>query len=126
VVGAYFVVSFHSPHYTFKEELQACVDDLGIEIRIAHYPPYCSKWNPVEHRVFPHMMRAMQGVIFTTHELVKALIENTATKTGLCVVAHIISKVYETGKKVAEDFKDTMRILFDETLGQWKVDRGIR
>jgi len=106
-------------HYIFKEELQACADDWGIEIRIAHYPPYCSKWNPVEHRVFPHLTRAMQGVIFTTHELVKELIENATTKTGLRVVAHIISTVYETGKKVAENFKDTMRILFDETLGQW-------
>ena len=108
-----------SRHYTFKEALQACANDLGIEIRIAHYPPYCSKWNPVEHRVFPHMTRAMQGVIFTTHELVKELIENTTTKTGLRVVAHIMTKVYETGKKVAADFKDTMHILFDETLGQW-------
>jgi hypothetical protein len=106
-------------HDVFKEALQVCANDLGIEIRIAHYPPYCSKWNPVEHRVFPHMTRAMQGVIFTTHELVKELIENTTTKTGLRVVAHIISKVYETGQKVAADFKDTMRILFDEALGQW-------
>jgi len=106
-------------HYIFKQKLQALVDDLGIEIRMAHYPPYCSKWNPVEHRVFPHITRAMQGVIFTSHTLVKELIETTSTKTGLQVVAHIVTKVYETGRKVADDFKDTMRILFDENLGQW-------
>jgi hypothetical protein len=106
-------------HYILKQELQALVDDLGIEIRLAHYPPYCSKWNPVEHRVFPHMTRAMQGVVFTSHELVKTLIETTSTKTGLQVVAHLITTVYETGKKVAADFKDTMHIVFDEFLGQW-------
>src|SRR5271154_2986416 len=39
-------------HYLFKEDLQALVDRLGIEIRVAHYPPYCSKYNPIEHRLF--------------------------------------------------------------------------
>jgi len=106
-------------HYIFKQKLQALVDDLGVEIRMAHYPPYCSKWNPVEHRVFPHMTRAMQGVVFTSHILVKELVETTSTKTGLQVIAHIVSKVYETGQKVADGFKNTMRILFDDHLGQW-------
>ena len=106
-------------HYIFKQELQDLVDELGVEIQMAHYPSYCSKWNPVEHRVFPHMTRAMQGVVFTSHELVKDLIETTSTKTGLQVVAHIVSKGYEIGKKTTDDFKDTMRILFDENLGKW-------
>ena len=41
------------------------------EIRIGHYPPYCSKYNPIEHRLFPHVTRAGQGVIFTSVALVK-------------------------------------------------------
>lgn len=106
-------------HYIFKQELQNLADELGVEIRMAHYPPYCSKWNPVEHRVFPHMTRAMEGVIFTSHELVKELIETTSTKTGLQVTAHIVTKVYETDRKVANDFKDSMPIIFDERLGKW-------
>jgi len=32
---------------------------------------------------------------------------------------HIIDKVYQTGRKVADDFKQTMRIVFDEVLPQW-------
>jgi len=108
-----------SRHYIFKSELQRLVDRLGVEIRMAHYPPYCSKWNPVEHRVFPYLTRSMQGVILTSHTLVKDLIEKTTTRTGLQVVAHIIDKVYETGRKVADDFKETMRIVFDDYLGQW-------
>jgi hypothetical protein len=32
-----------SRHYIFKQDLQALVKELGIEIRIAHYPPYTSK-----------------------------------------------------------------------------------
>lgn len=90
-----------------------------MEIRMAHYPPYCSKWNPVEHRVFPHLTRAMQGVVLTSHALVKDLIEKTTTRTGLQVVVQIMDQVYETGRKVADDFKETMRIVFDDHLGQW-------
>ena len=108
-----------SRHYIFKQDLQALVDELGIEIRIAHYPPYTSKWNPIEHRVFPHITRSLQGIILKTHKLMKELIEKTTTKTGLKVVANIINKVYQTGRKVAKDFKKSMKIIFDKKLRLW-------
>ena len=47
---------------------------MEIEIIIAHYPPYKSKYNPIKHRLFYHITRAGQGVIFTILELVKALV----------------------------------------------------
>lgn len=56
-----------SRHYLFKQDLQALANELGISIRVAHYPPYTSKWNPIEHRLFPHITRALQGVILKTH-----------------------------------------------------------
>ena len=108
-----------SRHYIFKEDLQKLVDEIGIEIRVAHYPPYTSKWNPIEHRLFPHITRYLEGVIFKSHELVKELIERTTTTTGLKVKSNIIKKVYETGRKYSADFKETMRIIFDKFLGQW-------
>jgi hypothetical protein len=88
-----------SRHDLFKQDLQGLADELGIEIRIAHYPPYCSKYNPIEHRLFPHVTRAGQGVIFTSTELVEELMENTHTATGLEAFVHVIDKVYETGEK---------------------------
>jgi hypothetical protein len=108
-----------SRHYIFKQDLQKLVDEIGIEIRIAHYPPYTSKYNPIEHRLFPHITRACQGVIFTSIELVKELIEQTTTAKGLSVTVQIIDKAYETGRKVADDFKETMSIVFDDFLPQW-------
>ena len=108
-----------SRHYIFKQDLQALADEIGIEIRIAHYPPYCSKWNPIEHRLFPHVTRACQGVIFTSVELVKELMRKTHTKTGLKTFVHIIDRTYHTGRKVAADFKEDMRILFDDFLPRW-------
>lgn len=111
--------SNHTHHYIFKEDLQKLADELGIEIRIAHYPPYCSKYNPIEHRLFPHVTRACQGVIFTSLDLVKVLMEKTKTSKGLKVIVQIIEKVYQTGRKVAEDFKANMRIVFDSVLPRW-------
>jgi len=105
--------------YLFKEDLQRLVDRLGIEIRVAHYPPYCSKYNPIEHRLFPHLTRACQGVIFHTVELVKGLMERARTATGLEVTVGILDKVYRTGRRYAVDFKETMRIVFDDVLPKW-------
>jgi transposase len=106
-------------HYIFKEDLQKLVDELGIEIRIAHFPPYCSKFNPIEHRLFPHVTRACQGVVFSSVALVKQLMEKTHTKKGLRVVVKVLDTVYQTGRKVAEGFKEQMRIVFDAFLPQW-------
>jgi hypothetical protein len=108
-----------SRQYLFKQDLQKLADEIGLEIRMAHYPPYTSKYNPIEHRLFPHITRACQGVIFTSLQLVKELIEKTRTSTGLKVTVQIIDKVYLTGRKVADDFKETMPLVFDDFLPQW-------
>ena len=105
--------------YLFKEALQKLVDEIQIEIRIAHYPPYTSKWNPIEHRLFPHITRAMQGVLLKSQALVKELIEKATTKAGLTVQAKIINQIYQTGKKVTTGFRENMKIIFDEVLGKW-------
>jgi hypothetical protein len=55
----------------------------------------------------------------TTYQLTKELIEKTTTKSGLKVVACIFNKFYKTGRKVAANFKKSMRIVFDKSLGQW-------
>ncbi len=105
--------------YLFKQDLQALVDELGIEIRIAHYPPYTSKYNPIEHRLFPHLTRVCQGVIFDSVEMVKDLMAKATTRTGLKVLTTILHRIYMTGRKVASDFKQTMKIIFDDYLPRW-------
>ena len=105
--------------YLFKEELEKLADLLKLEIRVAHYPPYCSKHNPIEHRLFPHVTRACQGVVFHCVEIVKELIAKTKTRTGLKVTVDVIDKVYEVGKKYAIGFKKNMRLIFDQHLPKW-------
>jgi len=41
-----------SRHHIFKQDIQNLSNSIGVEIRMAHYPPYTSKYNPIEHRVF--------------------------------------------------------------------------
>src|SRR5665213_3981939 len=106
-------------HYLFKEDLQRLAGGLGLELRVAHYPPYCSKHNPIEHRVFPHVTRACQGVIFHTVEVAKQFIERAKTSTGLRVTVSLLDKAYATGRKYAEGFKTAMKILFDDYLPKW-------
>jgi len=108
-----------SRYYIFKEKLQEAVNKIGIEIRIAHYPPYTSKYNPIEHRLFPHVTRACKGLIFKTINIVKEAIKQTSTKTGLKVFASISNKIYHTGKKVTDGFKENMKIIFDAILPRW-------
>jgi Rhodopirellula transposase DDE domain len=108
-----------SRYYVFKEALQALVNEIGIEIRIAHYPPYTSKYNPIEHRLFPHLSRACRGVIFDSVNTVSELMAKATTQKGLQVFTTIIDQTYQIGKKVAEGFKETMEIFFDDFLPQW-------
>jgi hypothetical protein len=105
--------------YLFKEDLQKLANRLGIEIRVAHYPPYCSKYNPIEHRLFPHLTRACRGVIFHTLGTVRYYMAKAKTTPGLKVKVSILEKVYETGRKYAAGFKKTMKIAFDRFLPKW-------
>ena len=105
--------------YLFKEDLQGLANRLGLEVRMAHYPPYCSKHNPIEHRVFPHITRACQGVIFHTVDIARQFLERTKTTSGLRVTVRILDKGYQTGRKYAADFKHNMNILFDDHLSKW-------
>jgi Rhodopirellula transposase DDE domain len=105
--------------YLFKEDLQKLADRLGLEIRVTHYPPYCSKYNPVERRLFCHLTRACQGVLFDSVATVKRLLEKTRTAAGLGVVVGVLEKVYQTGRKYAEGFKKNLKILFDDFLPKW-------
>ena len=103
----------------FKEALQTLANQVGLEIRVAQYPPYCSKHNPIEHRLFPHVTRACQGVVFHSVAIAKHFMEKAKTSQGLKVTVDILTGVYVTGKKCAANFLETMSILFDDVLPRW-------
>lgn len=108
-----------SRRYVFKYHLEQLADRLQLELRVAHYPPACSKYNPIEHRFFPHVTRACQGVIFTTLGLVQKKMAETRTETGLRTTVAVLGGDYPTGEKVPKGYKKSMRIIFDEELPAW-------
>jgi len=103
----------------FQQDLQALATQIGLEIRIAHYPSYCSKHNPIEHRVFCHVTRACEGVVFDSVGTVRQLMEKTRTRTGLEVTVDVLDRVYEAGRKAAEHLKSALKIARDTVLPKW-------
>ena len=103
----------------FKEDLQNISNQMNLDIQVAHYPPGTSKWNPIEHRIFPHITRSLSGVLLNSINLAKELIEGTTTTTGLKVFTRISKKIYEKGRKLSEDFNEKINIIHDDVLGQW-------
>jgi hypothetical protein len=105
--------------HLFRTDLQRLVNDLGLEIRVAHYPPYASKYNPIEHRLFPHLSRVCRGVIFHTIDLVAELMRKASTRTGLSVVVDIVDRVYQIGRKASQAAKDAVNVIRDTVLPRW-------
>lgn len=104
--------------YLFKADLQTLANRLGKTFRVLHYPPYCSKWNPIEHRLFCHLSRACRGMVLSSVELVKRLMEQAGTRTGLRVAVDIVGTQYATGRKVAQSVKDGLNLHRDDFLPQ--------
>jgi hypothetical protein len=103
-------------HYVFKKELMRFAEETGLSVIVCHYPPYCSKWNPIEHRLFCHVHKAMSGIVFTDYETIREAISQTATSTGLTVVVRLNLKEYETGIKVDKTSIDPKRILYHQQI----------
>ena len=97
-------------HHAFKQQMLALAATIGKDLVICHYPPYASKWNPIEHRLFAHVHHAIQGTVFSDYKIVKELIEKTSTDTGLKVNVRILDKQFDTGIKTDKTQIDFSRI----------------
>ena len=102
-----------------KHDLHALRNALGIPIRVAPYPAYCSQLNPIERRLFCHVTRACQGGLFDSLPTVIDLMRKTSTQTGWSVTVRVLDKVYEAGRKVAAAFKQNMPMVFETFLPKW-------
>ena len=103
-------------HHIFKKEMLEFARETGLTIKVCHFPPYHSKWNPIEHRLFCHIHRAMSGNVFTSYETVEMLIKQTSTKQGLSVIVRLNINEYKTGIKIDKNEIDYTRISFHEKI----------
>lgn len=103
-------------HHTFKKQLLILAKKTGIDFIICHYPPYASKWNPIEHRLFCHVHKAIEGVVFSDYNTVKELFSKTKTDTGLKVFTRLNLKEYPIGIKTDKSELDFSRIHFNQNI----------
>jgi hypothetical protein len=108
-----------SKRYVFKYHLERAANRIGLEIRVVHYPPYCSKYNPIEHCFFPHVTRACQGLLLTSTEITCQAMSRTSTKQGLKTTVHVLAGDYPIKEGYPESYPNAMKIRFDEELPAW-------
>lgn len=87
----------------WKQQLQEQLcDRFGLTVTVCHYPTGCSKWNPVEHRLFGPISVNWAGHPLRSWDTMLAYLRGTTTATGLEVTAELHEARYATGQKVSK------------------------
>jgi hypothetical protein len=87
----------------WKHQLQAQLCDAGgLTVTVCHYPTGCSKWNPVEHRLFGPISLNWAGHPLRSWDMLLAYLRGTTTTTGLAVTAALHDRVYQKGQQVSD------------------------
>jgi hypothetical protein len=103
-------------------------DQSGLRVTVCHYPTRCSKWNPVEFRLFSHISMNWAGKPLRTLDTMLAYIRGTRTTTGLTVKAHLLEGEYLTSRKVTKQELDGLALLPHPVCPDWNYSiepRGI-
>jgi hypothetical protein len=87
----------------WKYHLQTqLADRFGLRVTVCHYPTGCSKWNPIEHRVFGPISMNWAGQPLRTLGHLLAYVRGTTTSTGLTVSAVHLDGVYPLGQRITK------------------------
>lgn len=104
----------------WKKQLQEKLcDGLGVTVTVGHYPTGCSKWNPIEHRLFGPISINWAGEPLTSFEKMIALIQGTTTETGLKVRAERLEGTYEKGRTVSDAEMETLSLERHSICPNW-------
>ena len=110
-----------SAHRIVKQDLMDLANELGIRLLFVHYPPYCSKFNPIEHRLFSQITRSWSGAPLLSLKDAADRAALTTTKTGLNVHVHINANTYDIKRQVDDSYQKRLarQVVFAPTLGKW-------
>ncbi len=90
-----------------------------ITVAVAHYPAGCSKWNPVEHRLFSEISRNWSGRPLKSLDHILNYIATTSTRTGLQVTSQPNTKQYKTGIRISDEQMATVNITPNLHIPKW-------
>ena len=110
----------------WKTELQRLADELGLSIRVCHFPPGTSKWNKIEHRMFSFVSLNWRGKPLESLQVIIDLIGSTTTSTGLKVYARVDAGEYVKGIKVTDAELATVNIVRDGFHPDWNWNYEIK
>jgi hypothetical protein len=103
----------------WKVELQKFADEIGMPIKVCHYPPGTSKWNKIEHRLFCHITQNWRAKPLASRAAMVELIASTTTKTGLKVECALDTRHYEKGIKISNAEMKRLDIRRDKFHPEW-------
>jgi hypothetical protein len=105
---------------TWKKDLQdGLCDAFGLTVTVSHYPPGCSKWNPIEYRLFSHISINWAGQPLRSLDAMLAFIRGTRTNTGLKVEARLDQGIYRKGRKVTEKQMAQLALFAHNVCPRW-------
>jgi Rhodopirellula transposase DDE domain len=105
---------------TWKKDLQdRLCDAFGLTVTVSHYPPGCSKWNPVEYRLFSHISMNWAGHPLRNLDVMLGFIRGTTTTAGLTVNAHLDQEIYRKGRKVTDRQLKELALSTHEVCPRW-------
>ena len=104
----------------WKGQLQAqLADRLGLTVTVCHYPTGCSKWNPVERRLFGPISINWAGQPLRTFERLVGLIRGTTNGGGLTVRAERLPGEYPTGETLSDAEMKRLAVERHKTCPRW-------
>lgn len=103
----------------FRQQLYQLSQLLNRTFRVCHLPPYCSKYNPIDHRLFCHLSRNLAARPLTSVQDVQEALQQTTTQRGLRVVSERAKKTYAAGLKANAEFLADEPIQRDQQLPQY-------
>lgn len=80
----------------WKREVHALAKYSLLPVLMCHFPPGCSKYDPIEHRVWSMYSKNASGLVMCDLERLLYSISSTTTKTGLKVTSEPDSRIYLT------------------------------
>jgi Rhodopirellula transposase DDE domain len=95
------------------------VDRFGLPVTVCHYPTGASKWNPIEHRLFSEISKQWAGQPLDSFATILRLIAETTTQTGLRVTSRLVTKNYETGRKISNQEMSDLCLKKHHILPEW-------
>ena len=103
----------------WKVKLQELSNELGLTLKISHFPPGTSKWNKIEHRLFSFISKKWRGKPLISLAVIVNLISATTTETGLTVKCVVDRNEYKKGIDVSDEELAKVNLHKDDFHGDW-------